>query len=94
MLRFTDPNRPRPFKAPLGLTFPILGIIGCIGVMCTLPAETWVITLVWFVLGLTLYFSYGFKHSTLAKAVQTENPDAQHSLADAETVETKTLLLH
>jgi basic amino acid/polyamine antiporter, APA family len=72
MLRLKDPNRHRPFKAPLGLTFPIGGILGCLFVMRSLPPETWAITIVWFVLGLGLYFAYGFKNSHMAKAAQTQ----------------------
>lgn len=37
ILRFSDPGRKRPFRAPLGLTFPILGMIGCLGVMLGIP---------------------------------------------------------
>jgi APA family basic amino acid/polyamine antiporter len=37
ILRFTQPNRHRPFRAPLGLTFPVLGIIGCMAVMLGVP---------------------------------------------------------
>ena len=67
LLRFTDPNRERPFKAPMGLTFPILGMAGCIFVMSGLPPESWAVTLAWFVLGIIIYFGYGFHNSRLAK---------------------------
>ncbi len=65
ILRFTDPDRKRPFKAPLGLTFPILGILGCLFVMKGLPATTWVVTIGWFLLGMAIYFGYGFWNSKL-----------------------------
>jgi len=78
ILRFTDPKRPRPFKAPLGLTMPILGIIGCLAVMLGvpdftgqsawiggLPITTWVVTIGWFLLGMVIYFGYGFWNSKL-----------------------------
>lgn len=65
LLRFTDPHRNRPFKCPLGVTLPIIGIVGCIFVMTGLPLMTWVVTAGWFVLGMILYFSYGFHHSKL-----------------------------
>jgi APA family basic amino acid/polyamine antiporter len=65
MLRFTDPTRHRPFRCPGGITFPIIGMLGCIYVMSGLPAFTWVVTAGWFLLGMLLYFGYGFWHSNL-----------------------------
>lgn len=63
ILRFTDPDRKRPFRTPLGLTFPILGILGCVGVMSGLPATTWFVTICWFLIGMAIYFGYGLWHS-------------------------------
>ena len=65
ILRFTDPDRKRPFRAPLGLTFPILGAVGCAYVMTGLPLTTWVVTIGWFLLGMLIYFGYGFWNSKL-----------------------------
>jgi APA family basic amino acid/polyamine antiporter len=65
ILRYSDPHRKRPFRAPLGLTFPILGTVGCLYVMTGLPLFTWVVTGGWFLLGLVLYFGYGFWHSKM-----------------------------
>ena len=30
-----------------------------------LPATTWVVTIAWFLLGMVLYFGYGYRHSKL-----------------------------
>jgi basic amino acid/polyamine antiporter, APA family len=68
ILRFTDPKRVRPFRCPFGITFPLIGMLGCIYVMTGLPLFTWVVTGGWFILGLLLYFGYGFKNSNMAKA--------------------------
>jgi basic amino acid/polyamine antiporter, APA family len=65
ILRFTDPKRHRPFRTPLGILCPVLGIAGCVFVMKGLPAFTWVVTGAWFLLGMLLYFGYGFQHSKL-----------------------------
>ncbi len=73
ILRFTDPDRKRPFRAPLGLTFPILGTVGCAYVMTGLPLMTWVVTIGWFLLGMLLYFGYGFWNSKLAAQQDAEN---------------------
>ena len=68
ILRFTDPDRRRPFRVPLGLFLPILGSLGCVYVMSGLPATTWVVTIFWFLLGMAFYFGYGFHNS---RAIQT-----------------------
>ena len=65
ILRFTDPERKRPFKAPGGLLIPALGMAGCLFVMKGLPATTWVVTIGWFLLGMVIYFSYGIWNSKL-----------------------------
>ena len=75
ILRFTDPDRKRPFKAPGGLLIPALGIAGCAFVMSGLPATTWVVTIGWFVLGMALYFGYGFWNSNL-------NEDNNNDMSD------------
>jgi APA family basic amino acid/polyamine antiporter len=81
MLRFTDPHRRRPFKAPMGLTFPVLGTAGCVYVMSGLPLFTWVVTAGWFLLGMLLYFGYGFRHSKLNQC--PDNDDAAALCLDA-----------
>jgi basic amino acid/polyamine antiporter, APA family len=65
ILRRTRPDLPRPFKTPLVPLVPILGILSCLGLMATLPGDTWLRLLVWMALGLLLYFAYGRRHSTL-----------------------------
>ncbi|MCI0587295.1 MAG: amino acid permease [Planctomycetes bacterium] len=55
VLRFTDPDRPRPFRTPLvGLTAP-LGILCCLGLMLGLPTVTWKRFGLWLAAGLILY---------------------------------------
>lgn len=68
MLRITDPERPRPFRTPLGLTFPIIGGLGCLIVMLGLAPTTWIVTIGWFLLGMAVYFGYGFWHSKMNDA--------------------------
>jgi len=65
ILRFSDPDRKRPFKAPLGLLFPVLGTAGCMYVMSGLPMFTWVVTGGWFLIGMVIYFGYGFWNSKM-----------------------------
>ena len=66
IMRRTHPNVPRPFRAPFGMVVPILGILSCLLLMFSLPAENWVRLFVWLAIGLVIYFSYGRRHSRLA----------------------------
>jgi APA family basic amino acid/polyamine antiporter len=67
VMRRTHPNADRPFRAPLVPLTPILGILICLLLMFSLPAENWLRLFVWLGLGMLVYFSYGRHHSVLAK---------------------------
>jgi APA family basic amino acid/polyamine antiporter len=63
VLRYTDPQRPRPFRTPLVPFVPIAGIAACFYLMSGLPVDTWARLVVWLVMGLAIYFLYGRQHS-------------------------------
>ncbi|MDD5670065.1 MAG: amino acid permease, partial [Candidatus Omnitrophica bacterium] len=65
ILRVKEPQRHRPFKVPLNPVVPLLGIASCIFLMTGLPAVTWIRFIIWLLLGLAVYFSYGMNHSLL-----------------------------
>ena len=67
VLRVTKPDMPRPFKAPLGSLFPVLGMLSCGALMAFLPAVTWLRFVVWLVIGLIVYFVYSINNSKLAE---------------------------
>jgi APA family basic amino acid/polyamine antiporter len=67
VLRRTRPDLERPFKTPLVPLVPILGMASCLGLMATLPLDTWLRLLVWLVIGCVIYFAYGRHHSTLTR---------------------------
>ena len=67
ILRVKRPDLDRPFKTPLVPLVPILGVLACLGLMATLPADTWLRLFVWLLIGLVIYFSYGRKHSVLQR---------------------------
>jgi APA family basic amino acid/polyamine antiporter len=73
VLRHTDPDRPRPFKAPAIWLVAIGGAAGCIYVMSRLPDRTWLRFAVWTVIGVALYFAYGYKHSLLRRGTDITN---------------------
>jgi len=49
---------------------PVLGLISCLYMMCELGISNWIGFSIWLVIGLVIYFIYGYKHSKLA------NPEA------------------
>ena len=65
IMRRTNPELHRPFKAPLFPWTPILGIAICLLLMLSLPSENWLRLIVWLLIGFTIYFTYGKKHSAL-----------------------------
>jgi basic amino acid/polyamine antiporter, APA family len=71
VLRFTEPDRPRPFRIPggnVGLFVVALGGAGaCFFVMAGLPAKAWERFAWWLAIGLALYFAYGYRNSTLRR---------------------------
>src|SRR5690242_3992073 len=67
VLRYKEPNRPRPFKVPLVWPVCVLSAAGCLFIMKGLPDSAWERFGIWLVIGLVLYFAYGFRHSELRK---------------------------
>ena len=67
VLRYKEPERPRPFRVPLVWPVTVLSAAGCLFIMKGLPDQAWERFGIWLVVGLVLYFLYGFKHSELRK---------------------------
>ena len=65
IMRRTNPDAKRPFRAPFYPFVPILGILSCLLLMFSLPVENWYRLVVWMLIGFVLYFSYGYRHSAL-----------------------------
>lgn len=65
VLRRTRPDIERGFKTPWVPLIPALAIIFCVYLMLQLSAFTWKGFVVWLVIGLVLYFSYGYRNSRL-----------------------------
>jgi amino acid transporter len=47
---------------------PVIGILTNLYLMTELGASNWLIFVIWLIIGLVIYFSYGFRHSKLAKS--------------------------
>src|SRR6202140_1891953 len=65
IMRRTHPHVERPFRVPFGPVLPVLGILSCLMLMFSLPAENWLRLFIWLVVGLVIYFTYGRHHSRL-----------------------------
>lgn len=70
VLRYKDPNRPRPFRVPFGPVFPILGIAFCVFLMTGLDRVTWLRFVVWLLIGFAIYFLYGWKNSKVSQTAR------------------------
>jgi APA family basic amino acid/polyamine antiporter len=66
VMRRTNPNAKRPFRAPFVPLVPILGIATCLLLMFSLPYENWVRLILWLLVGLVIYFLYGRRHSVMS----------------------------
>lgn len=68
VLRKSRPDLPRPFRVPWVPFVPIMGVLCCLGLMATLPGDTWLRLIVWLAIGLVIYFAYGRNHSKVQRA--------------------------
>jgi len=79
VLRRTDPDRERPFRAPLVWPIPVVPVLGVAFngyMMFKLGPMNWARLIGWLLIGLVVYFCYSRKHSRV-----------QLGLADAEPVD-------
>ncbi len=67
IMRRLHPEAERPFRAPLGTFVPVAGILTCLMLMFSLPAENWWRLFAWLALGLLIYFGYSRKRSVMAR---------------------------
>lgn len=67
VLRVRSPELERPFKTPLVPLVPLLGAGATIYMLLQLPALTWTLLGAWTAIGMTTYFLYGMRNSTIGK---------------------------
>ena len=65
ILRKTQPDLKRSFRVPFSPVLPIVSALLCFYLMLNLATLTWVRFAVWLVLGVCVYFAYGYRHSRL-----------------------------
>jgi hypothetical protein len=67
ILRRTDPGLERPFRVPWVYVIAPLGIVVNFAMMFSLEIDAWIRLGVWLVIGLVVYFSYGYWNSLLRR---------------------------
>src|SRR5215813_5965065 len=67
VLRIREPDLPRTFKTPAVWFVAPMGVISAGYLMISLPWRTWERLIIWFVIGMVVYFLYGVRRSNLAK---------------------------
>ncbi len=72
ILRRSRPDLPRGFRTPLVPLVPILSVLACLWLMINLSVETWLRFIIWMLIGIVVYFSYGRSHSLVGKRAQRQ----------------------
>jgi APA family basic amino acid/polyamine antiporter len=76
VLRYTNPNQPRPFRTPWVPLIPILGVIANGYMMLRLGKWNWIRLGAWLAIGLVVYFTYSVKHSRVQAIAAGRKPEA------------------
>jgi basic amino acid/polyamine antiporter, APA family len=77
MLRIKNPDQPRPFRTPgifMGGRLPVVPFLGVLFngyMMYKLGWVNWARLIIWLVIGLIVYFTYGVKHSRVRNMPQS-----------------------
>ncbi len=66
VMRYKQPNVPRPFRTPWVPLVPVLGILANFSLMYSLGTDNWIRLAVWLLIGQVFYFAYSRTHSHLA----------------------------
>jgi len=77
VLRKTDPDRERPFRAPLVWPIPVVPVLGVLFngyMMYKLGIWNWVRLIGWLVIGMVVYFSYSRKNSRVQLGLPDPEP--------------------
>jgi APA family basic amino acid/polyamine antiporter len=67
VLRYKQPDLPRTFRTPGMPVVPLIGVVFSLWLITFLEPVTWLRFLTWFVIGAIIWFTYGRRHSALAR---------------------------
>jgi len=67
ILRARKPDIPRPFRVPGSPYVPAFGVLICVYMMFSLPADTWIRLAIWLFVGLVVYALFGYRNSRAAR---------------------------
>ncbi len=67
ILRYTHPELPRTFRVPWAPLICSLGILSCVALLSFMAWYNWMLMIVWTLIGLAIYFLYGYRHSAVRK---------------------------
>jgi APA family basic amino acid/polyamine antiporter len=73
VLRYKRPDLPRPFRVPFVPVVPALSALVSFALMAGLPWHTWRRLIIWMILGVILYFAYGYRHSVVRHGARRAN---------------------
>ena len=59
------PDLPRSFRTPAVYAVATASVLLCFYLMLNLTGDTWLRFLIWMVIGLVVYFAYGYRQSAL-----------------------------
>jgi amino acid transporter len=85
LLRIRRPHAERPFRTPFLFVFGPLGIVVNLIMMLFLPLDTWIRLVVWLIVGLVIYFSYGMWHSVVGQRLSGLIPAFDFGISDGLT---------
>ncbi len=72
VMRRTRPEIEPAFRTPWVPWVPLGGILCCFYLVAGMPPITWLRFVVWVILGVVIYFAYGYRHSRLLHGGQVE----------------------
>jgi APA family basic amino acid/polyamine antiporter len=73
VLRVREPGLERRFVTPWVWFVAPAGALSALALMLALPWPTWRRLIIWFVIGMVVYFAYGVRHSRLARPTESRN---------------------
>jgi APA family basic amino acid/polyamine antiporter len=73
VLRRRSPHLPRPFLCPGFPYVPGLGALCCLTLMLSLPSSNWVRLVIWFAIGMAIYYGYGKKSAEMMRRREEES---------------------